>query len=101
MYPAAMLLSAVTTAGTTGLPFVSLGSFKLPVINIPIQAFGIIVAIGVVIGAHILRRYAEWHKVGDDKIRGLTIWIASTGFIGAHVFDVIAYQWPEFEKDPL
>ena len=71
MYPAAMLLSAATTAGTTGLPFFHLGSFKLPVVNVPIQAFGVIVAAGVLIGAHLLRRYAEWHKVGDDKIRGL------------------------------
>ena len=101
MYPAAILLSAATAAGTTGLPFVHLGSFKLPVINIPIQAFGVIVAAGVLIGAHLLRRYAEWHKVGDDKIRGLTAWITVTGFIGAHVFDVLAYQWPEFERDPL
>jgi len=101
MYPAAMLLSAATTAGTTGLPFFHLGSFKLPVINIPIQAFGVIVAAGVLIGAHLLRRYAEWHKVGDDKIRGLTAWITVTGFIGAHVFDVVAYQWHELEKDPL
>jgi len=101
MYPAAMLLSAATTAGTTGLPFFHLGSFKLPVINVPIQAFGVIVAAGVLIGAHLLRRYAEWHKVGDDKIRGLTAWITVTGFIGAHVFDVVAYQWHELEKDPL
>jgi phosphatidylglycerol:prolipoprotein diacylglycerol transferase len=101
MYPAAMLLSAATTAGTTGLPFFHLGSFKLPVINIPIQAFGVIVAAGVLIGAHLLRRYAEWHKVGDDKIRGLTAWITVTGFIGAHVFDVVAYQWDELVKDPL
>ncbi|MBA3456004.1 MAG: prolipoprotein diacylglyceryl transferase [Deltaproteobacteria bacterium] len=101
MYAAAILLSAATVAGTTGLPFVHLGSFKLPIINIPIQAFGVIVAAGVLIGAHLLRRYAEWHKVGDDKIRGLTAWITVTGFIGAHVFDVLAYQWPELQKDPL
>ena len=101
MYPAAMLLTAVTTAATTGLPFVHLGSVKLPVIGVPIQAFGVIVAAGVLIGAHLLRRYAEWHKVGDDKIRGLTAWITVTGFIGAHVFDVIAYQWHELERDPL
>jgi phosphatidylglycerol:prolipoprotein diacylglycerol transferase len=99
MYPAAILLSAMTAAGTTGLPFVHLGSFKVG--PVPIQAFGVIVAAGVLIGAHLLRRYAEWHKVGDDKIRGLTAWITVTGFIGAHVFDVIAYQWAELERDPL
>ena len=52
-----------------------------------------IVAAGVLIGAAILRRYAEWHGVTDDHIRGLTGWITVTGFIGAHLFDVIMYQW--------
>jgi phosphatidylglycerol:prolipoprotein diacylglycerol transferase len=98
MYPAAMLLSAATTAGTTGLPFFHYTSVTD---KIPIQWFGIIVAAGVLIGASILRRYAEWHKVGDDKIRGLTFWITVTGFIGAHVFDVLAYQWHELQSDPL
>ena len=90
MYAVALLLSAATTASTTGIPFFQLGALD---IGIPIQSFGVIVAGGVLIGAWILRRYAEWHKVGDDTIRGLTGWITITGFIGAHVFDVLAYQW--------
>ena len=63
-------------------------------VGVPIQTFGVIVAAGVLIGAHLLRRYAEWHGVADDHIRGITAWITVTGFIGAHVFDVLAYQWP-------
>jgi phosphatidylglycerol:prolipoprotein diacylglycerol transferase len=61
--------------------------------GIPIQVFGMIVAAGVLIGAAILRRYAEWHGVTDEHIRSLTGWIMVAGFIGAHEFDVIAYQW--------
>jgi phosphatidylglycerol:prolipoprotein diacylglycerol transferase len=60
---------------------------------IPIQVFGIIVAGGVLIGAAILRRYAEWHGIKDEHIRGLTGWIMVAGFIGAHEFDMIAYDW--------
>jgi phosphatidylglycerol:prolipoprotein diacylglycerol transferase len=77
------------------MPFFQLGSIG------PIQSFGIIVAAGVLIGAALLRRYAEWHGVSDDHIRGLTGWITVTGFIGAHVFDVIAYQWQDFMRDPV
>ena len=95
MYGMAIVLSLATTAGTVGMPFFQLGSVG------PIQAFGIIVAAGVLIGAALLRRYAEWHGVSDDHIRGLTGWITVTGFIGAHVFDVVAYQWHELEQDPL
>jgi phosphatidylglycerol:prolipoprotein diacylglycerol transferase len=95
MYGTALALSAATTAGTVGMPFFQLGSIG------PIQSFGIIVAAGVLIGAALLRRYAEWHGVSDDHIRGITGWITVTGFIGAHVFDVLAYQWRDFLRDPV
>jgi phosphatidylglycerol:prolipoprotein diacylglycerol transferase len=95
MYGMALALSAVTTAGTVGIPFFQLGSIG------PIQSFGIIVAAGVLIGAALLRRYAEWHGVSDDHIRGLTGWITVTGFLGAHIFDVLAYQWRDFLRDPV
>ncbi|MDQ3369349.1 MAG: prolipoprotein diacylglyceryl transferase [Myxococcota bacterium] len=95
MYAAALVLSAGTTAGTIGMPFFQLGSIG------PIQSFGIIVAVGVLIGASLLRRYAEWHGVSDAHIRGLSGWIAVPGFIGAHVFDVLAYQWNDLMRDPL
>lgn len=95
MYGMALALSAATTAATVGIPFFQLGSIG------PIQSFGIIVAAGVLIGAALLRRYAEWHGVSDDHIRGLTGWITVTGFLGAHVFDVVAYQWRDFMRDPV
>jgi phosphatidylglycerol:prolipoprotein diacylglycerol transferase len=95
MYAVALTLSGATTVATTGVPFFWLGSLG------PIESFGIIVAAGVLIGAALLRRYAEWHGVEDDHIRGLTGWITITGFIGAHVFDVLAYQWNDLMKDPL
>src|SRR5688572_4324835 len=91
MYALALTLS-------TSIPFFRLGELD---VGIPIQAFGVIVAVGVLIGAGILRRYAEWHGVPDDQIRGLTGWITVTGFIGAHVFDVLAYQWNDFVNDPI
>ena len=80
------------------LPYFHLGSLD---IGLPIQSFGVIVAVGVLIGAGLLRRYAEWHGVSDDHIRGLTGWITVSGFIGAHVFDVVAYQWDELMNNPL
>lgn len=88
---------------SAGLPFFESGVlFKIPIGGgIPIQTFGVIVAAGVLIGAYLLRRYAEWHGVPDEHIRHLTGWITITGFIGAHVFDVLAYQFHELEQDPL
>src|SRR3954466_2452478 len=90
MYALALLTSAATTAATTGLPYFHLGALDL---GIPIQWFGMIVAVGVLIGATPLRRYAEWHGVSDEHIRGLLTWVIVAGFLGAHEFDVLAYQW--------
>jgi phosphatidylglycerol:prolipoprotein diacylglycerol transferase len=101
MYAAALLLAGTTTAGTTGLPYFHLGSITIPFANLPIQSFGVIVALGVLIGAALLRRYAEWHGVSDEHIRGLTGWITVAGFIGAHVFDVLFYQFHDLEQDPI
>jgi len=61
--------------------------------TVPIQWFGLIVAVGVMIGAYLLRRYAEWHGLLDDHIRGLLAWVTICGFLGAHEFDMIAYDW--------
>ncbi len=82
----------------TSIPFFRLGELD---VGIPIQAFGVIVAVGVLIGANFLRRYAEWHGVSDDHIRGVTGWVTVTGFIGAHLFDTLAYRWDEMVKDPV
>jgi phosphatidylglycerol:prolipoprotein diacylglycerol transferase len=78
------------------LPYVHVGS-----IGGVIQGFGVIVAIGVLIGAWWLRRYAEWHGISDQHIRELTGWVTITGFLGAHWFDCIAYEWAATVEDPI
>ena len=88
MYALALLTSAGVAAA--GLPYFHIGALD---IGIPIQGFGMIVAAGVLIGATPLRRYAEWHGVSDDHIRGLLTWVIVAGFLGAHEFDVLAYQF--------
>jgi phosphatidylglycerol:prolipoprotein diacylglycerol transferase len=93
-----MYVLAFALGGASALPYFHLGSLD---VGIPIQAFGVIVAIGVLLGAGLLRRYAEWHGVSDDHIRGITGWVTVTGFIGAHVFDVLFYQFHKLEEDPL
>ena len=90
MYARAFLMLAGASAATTGLPYFHLGTLD---IGLPIQWFGMIVAAGVLIGAVPLRRYAEWHGVSDEHIRGLLTWVMISGFLGAHEFDVLAYQW--------
>jgi len=90
MYALVLLTSAGLAAAVNGLPYFHFGALDL---GIPIQGFGMIVAVGVMVGATPLRRYAEWHGVSDEHIRGLLTWVMVSGFLGAHEFDVLAYQW--------
>ena len=85
----------MSAAVALAIPYFHLGSIG------PIQSFGLIVAIGVLMGSAVLRRYAEWHGQSDHHIRALTGRVTISGFIGAHVFDVLFYQWNDFVKDPL
>jgi phosphatidylglycerol---prolipoprotein diacylglyceryl transferase len=96
MYASVLLMSAAAAA-TAGLPYFHLD----PLFGLPIQPFGVIVAIGLVIGTTPMRRYAEWHGVADDHIRGLMTWVMITGFLGAHWFDVLAYQWHRIGEDAM
>ena len=67
-----MYALALALGGASALPYFHLGSLD---VGIPIQSFGVIVAVGVLLGAGILRRYAEWHGISDDHIRGITGWV--------------------------
>lgn len=88
----------------------ALSSAALPYIAIPhlelvgplkIEPFGVIVAIGVVIGIRFLDRYAAWHRASEEDTRALTWWLLVSGFVGAHLFDVLAYQWDKLMEEPL
>ncbi len=82
-----------------GLPFFELGHIDL--FGLKLQYFGMLVATGVLLGAHLMRRYAEARGCDEDDLRGLIAWVVVSGFIGAHVFDVLAYQHERLAKDPL
>jgi phosphatidylglycerol---prolipoprotein diacylglyceryl transferase len=75
-------------------PSIDLGPLEL-------QPFGIVVAIGVILGAYMMRRWGDSHDLDEDHIRGLVNWTVILGFLGAHLFDVFAYQHHRLASDPL
>ena len=97
-----LLLGVALVAGTVagGLPY-----FDVPQLHIigslDLQPFGILVATGVLVGAELCRRYSMRFGVDDDDLRRLTGVVVVSGFLGAHLFDVLAYQRAEFAEDPL
>ena len=96
------LLAVALAAGTVvggGLPYFDVPTFHLW--KLDLQPFGMLVATGVLVGAELCRRYSLRFGIDDDDLRKLTGWVVVSGFIGAHVFDVIAYQHAEFHDNPL
>lgn len=81
------------------IPFLRPGSIDIGPLEL--QPFGILVALGVVLGAHLMRRWGETHDLDDDHIRSLVGWLVVCGFIGAHLFDVLAYQNDKLADDPI
>jgi phosphatidylglycerol---prolipoprotein diacylglyceryl transferase len=88
------LLSIAASLPYYHIPSIPLGPLTL-------QPFGILVATGVLLGAWMARRHAEKLGLDDDELRGLTAWVLVGGFVGAHVFDVLAYQWDKMIEDPI
>jgi phosphatidylglycerol:prolipoprotein diacylglycerol transferase len=80
------------------LPYFEPPSLPIPV---PIHIFGVIVAVGIAIGATVMHRYAK--RVGESErdTRSVIAWVTVTGFIGAHVLDVLFYRPGEVLTNPL
>jgi phosphatidylglycerol:prolipoprotein diacylglycerol transferase len=81
-----------------GIPFFTVRPLSL---GIRVEPFGTIVVAGVFLGALLLRRYAARHGIDPDEARNLTLWIVLTGAIGAHVFELLMYERPRMDADPL
>ncbi len=82
---------------SAGFPYVHVGALH---VGVPIQPFGVIVATGVLVGSSLLQRYGKRRGIEESALRGLTTWIVISGFLGAHLFDVIAYQPDELVRRP-
>ncbi|MCA9676200.1 MAG: prolipoprotein diacylglyceryl transferase [Kofleriaceae bacterium] len=99
LFAGAAGLFAGSAQTSHGLPFFEMGHIDL--FGLKLQYFGMLVATGVLVGAHLMRKLSERFGVDDDDLRGITAWIVVAGFIGAHVFDVLAYQSDKLSKEPL
>ncbi len=58
---------------------------------ISIHAFGVLVAVGILIGMHLIRRRAAAWGMDPVTAERLTIWILLGGFASAHLIDRLVY----------
>ncbi len=83
------------------IPLFELQPIKIPGIGLPIQPFGVLMAIGVLVGTHMARRYLDKMKMDDETMRWLGIRILVWGFVACHIIDVLFYEPKKLLTDPL
>lgn len=68
-------------------------SIPVPIIGkLTIHAFGILVAIGILVGAKLTKKRGRELGLSEEKVDSMITFILVSGFICAHLFDVLAYQ---------
>jgi phosphatidylglycerol:prolipoprotein diacylglycerol transferase len=65
-----------------------------------IQPFGLLVVCAILVGAYLMRRRAE--QLGEDRHYAIDLatWMVVAGFIGAHLFDMVAYRFDALRANP-
>jgi phosphatidylglycerol:prolipoprotein diacylglycerol transferase len=68
-------------------------SIPFPIIGkLTIHAFGILVAIGILVGLKLTKKRGRELGLVDEHVDSMVTWSLVFGFITAHFFDVFAYQ---------
>lgn len=87
------------------IPFISTPRIELP-FTIPVlgvdhlEPFGIIVAIGVLIGMQVCLKYAKTKNLDEFMARDQIFWILVFGFIISHWISVLFYFPAKVQEDP-
>jgi phosphatidylglycerol:prolipoprotein diacylglycerol transferase len=80
------------------LPYINLPDLHLG--PIPVHWFGILVAIGVLIGIWLARRRAPFMGIDPDQLESFINWMLLCGFVLSHVLDTIFYHPDELVARP-
>jgi phosphatidylglycerol:prolipoprotein diacylglycerol transferase len=68
---------------------------------ITIHAFGVLVAIAMIVGLRFVRRRAAADGLDPMIADRLVTWVLVGGFIGAHLVDRFVYYWNDTLADPM
>lgn len=67
---------------------------------VPLHPFGILVALGVIVGCSLGIRRARQVGLDETQMRSFMGWTLVAGFMAAHILDAILYHPREVVKDP-
>lgn len=86
------------------IPYIYIPTFKIPFLfglKIPIQPFGILVGIGLVVGYFATRRRARLTGLDPEVMADSILWVAGVGFIVGHLVSVVFYFPERIAENPL
>jgi phosphatidylglycerol---prolipoprotein diacylglyceryl transferase len=84
--------------GVSGIPYVHIADFHIG--PIPLHPFGLLVALGVLIGIRLAARRARQLGVDGAELSSFITWMLAGGFIGGHVLDTVFYHPGELIARP-
>ena len=73
----------------------------IPVGPLTLHPFGVLVALGVVIGTWLATWRAKQRGIDLVRLNSFVTWMLVAGFVGGHMLDSIFYHPKEVLKDPL
>lgn len=83
------------------LPFFAPVKFTIPVINLPIHGFGLMVALGLYLGTEMAMAKAKRDGLDPDIINRVVTWMIAGIFVGGHLGHALFYEPHKIAEDPL
>lgn len=74
---------------------------ELTIGPVPLHAFGLLVATGVVVGSALATKRARTRGFDVELLNSFITWMLIGGFVGGHVLDEIFYHPEEIAQNPL
>lgn len=83
------------------LPFFEPVQFTIPVIDLPIHGFGLMVALGLYLGTEMAMAKAKKDGLDPDIINRVVTWMIVGIFVGGHLGHALFYEPHKIAEDPL
>jgi phosphatidylglycerol:prolipoprotein diacylglycerol transferase len=80
------------------IPYIHVFSFNVG--PLPIQPFGVLVALGVIIGVELAKRRGRLVGLPSEELISFIGWMLVAGFVGGHVLDEVFYHPHEVIERP-
>lgn len=81
------------------IPYIEIPPIDLGIVEL--QPFGILLAIGVLFGSWLARRYLERYQMDDEVLRWMGIRLLIWGFVISHITNTLFYEPTRLKEDPL